>query len=59
MVTFVFKTHNIYYLIFDCDRQVRMSHTCKVEMSHCPVEQAGLEFGCGMGCDERVRAEPD
>lgn len=34
-----------------------MPHICKVEMSHFPAEQAGLECGGGMGCDEHARAE--
>jgi hypothetical protein len=39
-------------------RKVRMSHICKVEVSHFPVEQAGLECGRGTGDHERARTEP-
>ena len=42
---------------FICSRKVRMSHICKVEVSHFPVE-AGLECGRGIGDHERVRVEP-
>jgi hypothetical protein len=35
-----------------------MSHICKVEVSHFPVEQAVLECGRGIDCHERTRAEP-
>jgi hypothetical protein len=36
-----------------------MSHICKVEMSHFPVKQAGLECGRGIDHHERTRAELD
>jgi hypothetical protein len=51
--------HNTDYRIIACTRKVRMSHICKVEMSHFPVDQAGLECVGGIGNDERARAEPD
>ena len=35
-----------------------MSLICKVEVSHFPVEQAGLERDRGIGDDERTRTEP-
>ena len=33
-----------------------MSDISKVEVSHFPVEQAGLECDGGIGCHERARA---
>ncbi len=54
-----FISHNQYYSPCACGRKVRMSHICKVEVSHFPVDQAGLECGRGIDDHERARAEPD
>ncbi len=53
----VYILHNPHYDPLHCTRKVRMSHICKVEVSHFPV-LAGLECGGGIGCYERTRAEP-
>ena len=50
--------HNLDYTTNLCERKVRMSHICKVEVSHFPVFEAGLECGRGIGDRERARAEP-
>jgi hypothetical protein len=50
--------HNLGYAFMSCTRKVRMSHICKVEVSHFPVDQAGLECGRGIDDHERARTEP-
>ena len=50
--------HNFPYAKCQCKRKVRMSHICKVEVSHFPVDQAGLECGRGIDHHERTRTEP-
>ena len=37
---------------------VRMSHLCKLEVSHFPVEQTALERDREIGDDERAQTEP-